>query len=348
MGNRTSVSPAPALSTSPPVAPSHAHSNSFEQRPPVLDTAAAARPAVGQFNTAPTNFGAANTNEFGERRMGTDSSQTYGAQTIGATNYASRTRASSSASNEAPSSGARPRSSGGRPTAGGQRLTITNLNEEEVREHMEAEAERARRQPSTILESPGVVEPSQPQLQRTPTPKSTPAKNWMSAEREKELLYRRAVENVNRVQGVRSSVDVSRGLPLHFLIVCSRIFSNRLRMVAPTQPPPPLRSPTARYQQPASRRSVGQQQKKRRLVYSSRLKQPLCVLVVKKRSKQPDAPPPSTVRRPRRALVLEQMQEVRLFPQVLPSTLKQCLPSTVPSPRTLRLRNPGLWGHPMA
>ncbi|PIL24328.1 hypothetical protein GSI_14081 [Ganoderma sinense ZZ0214-1] len=204
--NRTSVSPVPALSTSsPPTAPSHAHSNSIEQRQPVLDSPPPARPAVGQFNTAPISS-AVNANEFGERRKAPDSTQQYGAQTIGATNYGSRTRASSNASNDAASSGVRPRSSGGRPAAG-QRLTITNLNEDEVREHMEAEAERARRQPSTILESPVALEPSQPQLQRTPTPKATPSKNWMSAEREKELLYQRAVENVNRVQGVRSSID---------------------------------------------------------------------------------------------------------------------------------------------
>ncbi|KAI1794712.1 hypothetical protein LXA43DRAFT_119499 [Ganoderma leucocontextum] len=213
MGPRTSVSPAPPVSTtSAPTAPSHAHSNSIEQRPSASDIRSPAKPALGQFSTAPSssdrNYGLSNPNEFGERRKITDSGPTYGAQTIGATNYGSRTRASSSASNDAPSSAARPRSSGGRANPG-QRLTITNLNEDEVREHMEAEAERALRHPSTILESPVALEQSvqPPQPQRTPTPKATPTKNWMTAEKEKELLYQRAIENVSRVQGVRSSVD---------------------------------------------------------------------------------------------------------------------------------------------
>ena len=59
---------------------------------------------------------------------------------------------------------------------------------------------------------------SVPNPQRTPTPKTTaPKKEWLSAEKEKELLYQRAVEKVARVQGTRVSVDVSFRTNIHLV-----------------------------------------------------------------------------------------------------------------------------------
>ena len=232
MGNAR-ASPAPTAPISSPTAPSsattpsHAHSNSIDKKSSISDFRSPTKPAIGQqYGTAPVssdknNYGYGSTNEFGERerkRTGDSGPTTFAAQTIGATGYNAplRARAGSGASNDIPA--ARPRSSGGRAGNPTSRLTLMNPTEEELRE-MEAEAERsARRQPSTILESPVVAEASAqlaqtqsvPNPQRTPTPKTTaPKKEWLSAEKEKELLYQRAVEKVARVQGTRVSVDVS-------------------------------------------------------------------------------------------------------------------------------------------
>lgn len=103
----------------------------------------------------------------------------------------------------------RPRSSTGRSVPQ-QRLTIVNASEEEMREQLEAEAERARRQPSTILESPVALSPpakSSPTFSQK-TSASGPGPRWPSAEEEKERLYNRAVADVKRVQG-RVPTDVS-------------------------------------------------------------------------------------------------------------------------------------------
>ena len=213
---------------------------------------------------------------------------------------------------------------------------------------MEAEAERARRHPSTILESPVALETSlqPPQPQGTPTPKAAPTKDWMTAEKEKELLYQRAVENVNRVQGgARSSIDVSPGFAsTNVRVVYSRIFSNRPRMAPSTQHL--QRAATPQRRRPANRRSAGQQRRKRRPVCSSKLKLPLCALVVKKLSKQRDARPRSTIR-PHPALVPLLVPAAPTFQQVLHCTLKRCLPSTVPSPRAPRMDNLSLRAHPI-
>ncbi|TBU50313.1 hypothetical protein BD309DRAFT_501585 [Dichomitus squalens] len=230
MGNRATATPAaPAVSPSAPssATPSHTHSSSIDKKSSISDLRSPTKPALGPYNTVPpnsdkTNYGYGSTNEFGERerkKTAEGTPVTFAAQTIGATGYgASRTRAGSGASNDVPVAAVRPRSSGGRTSNPTSRLTLVNTTEEELRE-IEAEAERAaRRQPSTILESPVALEPSAqlsqtqaaPNQQRTTTPKTTTAaQKWISAAKEKEILYQRAVESVNRVQGTRISVDQS-------------------------------------------------------------------------------------------------------------------------------------------
>ena len=213
--------------------PSHSYSNSIEKKSSTSDIRSPAKGGLGAYNTVPAssdrnvrdNFGLAG--EFGEKKS-VDVPRSYAAQTVGATNYAggsgSRARAGSGASsydNHGAVPAARPRSSNGRVTNPSQRLTIVNASEEEMKEHMEAEAERARRQPSTILESPISMTP--PQGSKPSAPSGLAPKNsssglnagWLSAEQEKELLYNRAVAKVKQVQGRAASptIDVSRPHP---------------------------------------------------------------------------------------------------------------------------------------
>ena len=118
-----------------------------------------------------------------------------------------RTRAGSltSSSNDSPA-GARPRSSTGRGGTAQQRLTIVNIGEEELRLQQEEEAERARRQPPTIIESPISIAAPMPLPASGPASKA--GSQWPSAEEEKERLFRQAAENVKRFQG-RGPADVS-------------------------------------------------------------------------------------------------------------------------------------------
>ena len=76
-----------------------------------------------------------------------------------------------------------------------------------MREQLEAEAERARRHPSTILESPVALNPPTSPTFSQKTSASGPGPRWPSAEEEKERLYNRAIADVKRVQG-RGPPDV--------------------------------------------------------------------------------------------------------------------------------------------
>lgn len=164
------------------------------------------RPSAGQFNTVPAekangNSAASKPDEFGVTRAAeqpkgggsdrtssvasTERSSQYAAQTIGGVPghssgngriapYASETTAF-----------ARQRASTGRSQA---RLTIANLNDNEVEEH--AKAQRA----------------------HSATVQNTSRSKWMTAEDEKKRLYEAAVAKVERVQGAvaraRSPDDV--------------------------------------------------------------------------------------------------------------------------------------------
>lgn len=195
---------------------SHGYSNSIDKKSSVPDLRSPKSGAVGPFATSPISseksgdrFGLA-ADEFGARpRKGSDNGHSsFAAQTIGALNLA----ASSAASSETnPVPVARPRSSSGRATNPTSRLTIANLTQEEIREHMEAEAELARSKPAAIIESPvDVVPPLNPitspapaKNNATPKPKTSSSslgQKWATAEDEKKRLYERAVANVERVQ----------------------------------------------------------------------------------------------------------------------------------------------------
>ncbi len=195
---------------------SHGYSNSIDKKSSVPDLRSPKSGAIGPFATSPISseksgdrFGLA-ADEFGARpRKGSDNGHSsFAAQTIGALNMAANSAASSE-TNSVPV--ARPRSSNGRTTNPTSRLTIANLTQEEIREHMEAEAELARSKPAAIIESPvDVVPPMNPitspaPAKNTATPKpktssSSLGQKWASAEDEKKRLYERAVANVERVQ----------------------------------------------------------------------------------------------------------------------------------------------------
>ncbi|KAI0647439.1 hypothetical protein C8Q79DRAFT_627503 [Trametes meyenii] len=201
---------------------SHGYQNSIDKTSSVSDLRAS-KNAVGQFATSPLSsdkvngdrFGLAD--EFGTRKKSSDHGHSpFLAQTIGAINSAANNatpgRGGSVASSENSGPIPRPRSSGGRANPS-QRLTIANVTEEEIREHMEAEAELARRQVSVIVESPtaevspkipAVPSPALSTKTKNLTPKSSASaltQKWASAEEEKRRLYERAVANVERVQG---------------------------------------------------------------------------------------------------------------------------------------------------
>ncbi|KAI0780545.1 hypothetical protein BD413DRAFT_607828 [Trametes elegans] len=223
MGNAAAISS--GKTSSGRTTSSHGYSNSMEKKGSTTDLRSSKNP-LGQFATSPIasdrqmgdRFGIAD--EFGTRKKGSDNGHTsFAAQTIGALNTAANNastgtgigRGSSAASSESNSVPTRPRSSSGRASAAA-RLTIANVTEEEIREHMEAEAELARRKPPTIVESPvATVPPSNPVsspapttkvMSPTPMHKSQPLANkWATAEEEKRRLYEHAVANVERVQG---------------------------------------------------------------------------------------------------------------------------------------------------
>ena len=141
--------------------------------------------------------------EFGVRKDDVGATQTIGAYggsgPVPATGPIARARAVSAASsneNGSAISGAspRPRSSTGRGVPQ-QRLTIVNASEEEMREQLEAEAERARRQPSTILESPVAL---------TPPAKSSPT--FSQKTRAIYLIIIRQLTPSNLVQGIGHNV----------------------------------------------------------------------------------------------------------------------------------------------
>ncbi|KAI0672832.1 hypothetical protein C8Q78DRAFT_1021602 [Trametes maxima] len=201
---------------------SHGYQNSIDKTSSVSDLRAS-KNAVGQFATSPLSSDKSNgdrfglADEFGARKQSSDHGHsTFQVQTIGAINSAANNVTSghggSVASSETNSGAiARPRSSGGRANPS-QRLTIANVTEEEIREHMEAEAELARRQVSVIMESPTaetsprapVASPAPSTKTRNLTPKSSASAlthKWASAEEEKKRLYERAIANVERVQG---------------------------------------------------------------------------------------------------------------------------------------------------
>lgn len=217
--------PGPGSSVTSPSGTSHSHSNSIDKKPSIPDFRSPTKPSQGQFNTAPPNTTAGDTryvNEFGERKKSLDIGGTSYVQTIGATGYGSaagasgsgveRSRAGSGSSYDnhaAPM--ARPRSSGGRANPA-QRLTIVNASEDEIREQIEAEKERARRHPSTILESPISTTPLSQQI---PPAKPAAKSGFLTAEQEKVLLYQNAVASVERTQGqVRTGVSAACGYVL--------------------------------------------------------------------------------------------------------------------------------------
>ncbi|KAI0333628.1 hypothetical protein GY45DRAFT_1244637, partial [Cubamyces sp. BRFM 1775] len=233
MGKAALNPPAPN-SSSGRTSSSHAYSNSIDKKGSVQDLRSP-KSLPGQFATSPIASDRVNNDrlglavdEFGSRKKGSDHGHSsFAAQTIGAIKLAADNaavapatgRGGSAASSETNSSpAARPRSSNGRSNTA-QRLTIANMSEDEIREHMEAEAELARRQPSIIMESPVAIAPAENVLTGSSpaaTPKSvttTPVKanskpasspltqKWATAEDEKKRLYEHAVAKVERVQG---------------------------------------------------------------------------------------------------------------------------------------------------
>ncbi|TFK94826.1 hypothetical protein K466DRAFT_593293 [Polyporus arcularius HHB13444] len=198
--------PGPGSSVTSPSGTSHSYSNSIDKKPSVTDFRSPTKPAPGQYNTAPASSSDRFVNEFGERKKSIDVTGPSYVQTVGATGYAAGAASGSSVQRSRAGSGSsydnhavpvgRPRSSSGRPNPA-QRLTIVNASEDEIREQMEVEKERARRQPSTILESPISTSPPPQQIQ---TNKPAPRAGFLTAEQEKVLLYNRAVEKVERTQ----------------------------------------------------------------------------------------------------------------------------------------------------
>ncbi|KAI0822774.1 hypothetical protein BC628DRAFT_1387606 [Trametes gibbosa] len=197
---------------------SHGYTNSLDQKASVTDLRSP-KSALGQFATSPISsersgerLGLAD--EFGTRKGSDNGHTSFLAQTIGAINVVANNvsvRGGSVTSSD--TSAVRPRSSNGRAaTNATSRLTIANVTEDDIREHMEAEAELARKKPPVIVESPvDVVPPANPIKSPTPStkplspaPKSSSSslrQKWASAEEEKKRLYERAVANVERVQG---------------------------------------------------------------------------------------------------------------------------------------------------
>ncbi|KAL6300503.1 hypothetical protein BKA93DRAFT_511906 [Sparassis latifolia] len=183
----------------------HPYSSSEKAVRPAT-TGSTSRPALGQFNTAPTsltNGYAGKTDEFGmtksssiensSRDNASSQGSSYDAQTIGGTGFG-RSAANSVSSrtpgphgNDAPA--ARPRNNSARAVGAGSRLTVANLNDQEIEEHTKAERMHGR----------------QASLSSTPTPRTPPAEGlraqWLSAEDEKRRLYETAIANVERVQG---------------------------------------------------------------------------------------------------------------------------------------------------
>ncbi|KAH9945783.1 uncharacterized protein BXZ73DRAFT_95307 [Epithele typhae] len=162
--------------------------------------------SLNQFSTAPANMStrAGGADELGMRKKSIDA-PLQNIQTIGATGY-QRPRAgsgTSSGDHGSPGTGVtRPRSSGRGASQVQRPLTIVNLNEDELREQAQlAAAERSRRQPSTILESPVALEPPQQLPRAVAAPRGTVPSQFPSAEEEKERLYNRAVQGVHRLQG---------------------------------------------------------------------------------------------------------------------------------------------------
>ncbi len=198
--------PGPGSSVTSPSGTSHSYSNSIDKKPSVTDFRSPTKPAPGQYNTAPASSSDRFVSEFGERKKSIDVTGPSYVQTVGATGYAAGAASGSSVQRSRAGSGSsydnhavpvgRPRSSSGRPNPA-QRLTIVNASEDEIREQMEVEKERARRQPSTILESPISTSPPPQQIQ---TNKPAPRAGFLTAEQEKVLLYNRAVEKVERTQ----------------------------------------------------------------------------------------------------------------------------------------------------
>ena len=304
MGKAALNPPAPN-SSSGRTSSSHAYSNSIDKKGSVQDLRSPKSPP-GQFATSPITSDRANNDrlglavdEFGSRKKGSDHGHSsFAAQTIGAIKLAADNavvapatgRGGSAASSETNSSpAARPRSSNGRSNTA-QRLTIANMSEDEIREHMEAEAELARRQPSVIMESPIAIAPSENPLvasSPTVTPKSvttTPAKTnskpatspltqkWASAEDEKKRLYEHAVAKVERVQGrVLSTHEVCA--PVSSLCrIAAHMYCRRLEVHSLAQAALCL-LPLSLRPRPVSLQHNGRQPRKRRLVYTSRLKQ---------------------------------------------------------------------------
>ncbi|KAI8989803.1 hypothetical protein BD414DRAFT_439095, partial [Trametes punicea] len=148
---------------------SHGYTSSLDYRPSVPDLRSP-KSTPGQFATSPLPSDRAHpdrlgvaADEFGMRKRSFEQGHSsFAAQTIGALRVAADSvttsgrggSAASSETNSAGAAGSRPRSNSGRGGPAPQRLTIANVTEEEIREHMEAEAELARRKPSVIMESP--------------------------------------------------------------------------------------------------------------------------------------------------------------------------------------------------
>ncbi|KAI0636594.1 hypothetical protein C8Q77DRAFT_512611 [Trametes polyzona] len=238
MGKGTAT--APSNVSSGRTTSSHGYTNSLDQKPPVSDISSPtpkSGTALGQFATSPLSsekggdrFGLA-VDEFGATRgkkggNGSDNGHTsFLAQTIGALNVAAN-NANANASSPSPNARGgsaassdtgsvpltRPRSSTGRSATANRPLTIANVTEEEIREHMEAEAELARRKPPVIVESPTTASPPANAISSpapttkiaSPAPKSSSSslgQRWATAEEEKKRLYERAVANVERVHG---------------------------------------------------------------------------------------------------------------------------------------------------
>ncbi|KAL7283693.1 hypothetical protein ACG7TL_003129 [Trametes sanguinea] len=237
---KAGLNPPPPATSSGRTNSSHGYSSSIDHKPSIPDLRS---PKIGQFATSPIGSDRANgdrfglaVDEFGSRKKGSDHGHSsFAAQTIGALKVAADTagasaRGGSAASSETNSAAApvgRPRSSSGRGGNSQQRLTIANMTEEEIKEHMEAEAELARRQPSVIMESPTSISAPENPLAKSPPTKVSPlpaatttvtpattapvspvpqpamsplAKRWPTAEEEKKRLYESAVAKVERVQ----------------------------------------------------------------------------------------------------------------------------------------------------
>ncbi|PCH37906.1 hypothetical protein WOLCODRAFT_148865 [Wolfiporia cocos MD-104 SS10] len=185
-------------SFSNPVRPSTAQSHPYAASSEV--DIVIGRPSAGQYNTAPTDkaFGSSDRpDEFGLTRPAspsrgasldrnssvgsTERSSSYVMQTVSSP----QGLAAASGRVAEPAVIARPRASSARAT--GSRLTVTNLNEQELAEYPELQQMQAQ------IQAPRPRASAQGQ--------SASRSRWMTAEEEKRKLYETAVANVERVQG---------------------------------------------------------------------------------------------------------------------------------------------------